>query len=527
MNLSVPTRPSATHLLREPVLYRVAVLAILVAGAWVRLMGVGSMDLWLDEAIIANLAARGELAEFLSYLGANRPLGFLYLQHGLLSIHNSEWSVRLLSWLPSLASLPLFLLASRLLLRSRAMQIAALVLFAANPWLIVYAKEFKAYSMESFLCLAMVVGMVGWERTQARQYVSLFVVSSIASVVFGFGGAMIAPVLAGALAWTQARAGFLRRARSLGFLTLALTGYLAFAAFLALRGSAENPAMVNYDDGLAPWGNAVQVPGWAFLKMTEALSQFSSLQSPLGLGDLDGLYRLMSSTAAVVSLIMLIRQRRLISALALSVPLLIPLGAALLGKWSFGVERINLFMVPTILLLVCSGVDTVVRSRPSWLQWVVPGMLIALQLPVDTVAWTGKPAYYRTQREEIVDAMAVLRSRSPQGAPDETHVSVNIFAIPALNYYTRFHTTDQKRFAGLFFGRRSFLPESGDQHRTHEAMRATLQRHGRVYFLLAHFSAEDVAALNELVADEYAKELERFEFPGVILALVEQARPTQ
>ncbi len=173
-------------------------------------------------------------------------------------------------------------------------------------------------------------------------------------------------------------------------------------------------------------------------------------------------------------------------------------------------------------------------NRPFGFLYLQHGLLsihhsewTALQLPVDTVAWTGKPAYYRTQREEIVGAMAVLRSRSPQGVPDETHIAVNILAIPALNYYSTFHATDQKRFGGLFFGRRSFLPESGDQDRTYQAMSATVRRHGRVYFLLSHFSAEDVAALSQLAADEQAKELERFEFPGVILTLVEQADPEQ
>ena len=512
---------------REPFLYRATVLTILVAGASLRLIGVGSMNLWVDEAVIANIAARGEMAEFLSYPGTNRPLGFLYLQHGLLSIYNSEWSVRLLAWLPSLATLPLFVVAARLLLRSRAMQIAALVLLAANPWLIVYAKEFKAYSLESFFCLAMIVGVVGWERTHAQRYTRLFVASSIGAVVLGLGGAMMAPVLAGALAWAQANAGFSRQARSLGFLTFGLSGYLAFAAWLALRGSATDPAMVVYDAGFAPWANAVQVPRWVFVKMSEVLAQFSSLQSPLNTGGGAGLHRLVSVIAAGVGLVTLIRENRLISALALSAALLIPLGAALLGKWSFGVERINLFMIPTVLLLVCSGLDALVRFRPAWLQWVVPGLLIALQIPVDTAAWTGKPAHYRAQREEIVDAMEVLRSRSPKGAPDETHISVNILAIPAVNYYTRFHAAERQRLGGLFFGRRSFLPESGNQDRTYQAMRATLCRHGRVYFLLSHYSVEDVAALDQLVTDAEAEERERLESPGVILALVEKADPEQ
>ena len=321
----------------------------------------------------------------------------------------------------------------------------------------------------------MIVGVVGWERTRAQRSIRFFVFSSIGAVVFGLGGAMTAPVLAGALARAQAKAGFPRRARSLGFLTFGLTGYLALAAWLALRGSAADPAMVIYDDGFAPWENAVQVPRWAFVKMSEVLAQFSSLQSPLNIGFGAGLHRLVSVIAAGVGLVMLIRDKRLISALALSAPLLIPLGAALLGRWSFGVERINLFMIPTVLLLVCSGVDALVRSRPAWLQWMVPGLLIALQLPVDTTAWTGKPADYRAQREEIVDAMEVLRSRSPKGAPDKTHISVNILAIPALNYYTRFHEAGQQRFGGLFVGRRSYLPESGNQDRTYQAMRATLR----------------------------------------------------
>ena len=58
-------------------------------------------------------------------------------------------------------------------------------------------------------------------------------------------------------------------------------------------------------------------------------------------------------------------------------------------------------------------------------------------------------------------------------------------------------------------------------------MRATLRRHGRVYFLLSHYSVEDVAALEQLVTDGQAEERERLAFPGVILALVEKAPPEQ
>jgi hypothetical protein len=61
----------------------------------------------------------------------------------------------------------------------------------------------------------------------------------------------------------------------------------------------------------------------------------------------------------------------------------------------------------------------------------------------------------------------------------------------------------------------------------YQAMRATLRRHGHVYFLLSHYSAEDVAALNQLATDGQAEERERLEFPGVILALVEKASPEQ
>ena len=61
----------------------------------------------------------------------------------------------------------------------------------------------------------------------------------------------------------------------------------------------------------------------------------------------------------------------------------------------------------------------------------------------------------------------------------------------------------------------------------YQAMRATLRRHGRVYFLLSHYSAEDVAALEQLVTDAEAEERERLEFPGVILTLVEEVSPNQ
>jgi hypothetical protein len=116
-------------------------------------------SLWLDEAALAhNIIQRGfgHLAAPLDFAQL-APLGFLWLEKcAVLLFGSSEYALRLLPLLASLAALVLFALVARRILPGIATPFA-LFLFATAPQLIYFASETKQYAFDTAGALAIVL----------------------------------------------------------------------------------------------------------------------------------------------------------------------------------------------------------------------------------------------------------------------------------------------------------------------------------------------------------------------------------
>ena len=116
-------------------------------------------SLWLDEAALAhNIIQRGfgHLAAPLDFAQL-APLGFLWLEKcAVLLLGSSEYALRLLPLLASLAALVLFALVARRILPDVAAPFA-LLLFATAPQLIYFASETKQYAFDTAGALAIVL----------------------------------------------------------------------------------------------------------------------------------------------------------------------------------------------------------------------------------------------------------------------------------------------------------------------------------------------------------------------------------
>jgi hypothetical protein len=139
---------------------RATLVLLVLLGAVLRIYQYAAdRSLWLDEAALAhNIIQRGfgHLAAPLDFAQL-APLGFLWLEKcAVLLLGSSEYALRLLPLLASLAALVLFALVARRILPGIATPFA-LFLFATAPQLIYFASETKQYAFDTAGALAIVL----------------------------------------------------------------------------------------------------------------------------------------------------------------------------------------------------------------------------------------------------------------------------------------------------------------------------------------------------------------------------------
>jgi len=136
----------------------VALIALVIFGAALRIYAyAGNPSLWLDEAALAQNIIGRSFAGLLAPLDRQQvaPLGFLWLEKAAVSLFGtSEYALRLVPLLASIAALPLFAIVARRLLEPIA-ALFALALFATATPLVYFAAEMKQYSLDVAVVLAL------------------------------------------------------------------------------------------------------------------------------------------------------------------------------------------------------------------------------------------------------------------------------------------------------------------------------------------------------------------------------------
>ena len=136
----------------------IGLITLLCIGAALRIYAyAANPSLWLDEASLAHNIIGRSFAGLLAPLDRQQvaPLGFLWLEKIAVSLFGtSEYALRLVPLLASLAALPLFAHLARRLL-SPVAALFALAIFAVSIPLLYFAAETKQYSLDVTMALAL------------------------------------------------------------------------------------------------------------------------------------------------------------------------------------------------------------------------------------------------------------------------------------------------------------------------------------------------------------------------------------
>jgi len=391
-------------------------------------------SLWLDEAMLAtnivHRSLRGLMLPLEYHQGA--PLGFLFLVKAISDVLGTrDLVLRLVPFVSALAAVPLMWLVAQEFVTGIG-PLAALALLAVNDRLIYYASEFKQYSTDALVTLALLalfLKCLGKERRAA------------AFVAFGLGGALAfwlshpSLFVAGGLALALGLALAAERDwRALGWLAAAGLVWAADLALLyvvSLRQLEADASLLSYWAGAyPPW------PPWLHGDWY-AGALAAALNNPLGLPA-----SALSAGLLLVGGASLARRRWPLLAAALA-PLLLALAASSLQKYPFA-ERLLLFAVPLALLVLAEAVERLYQlarrlSAPA--GWLAAAALGAYLIGPPALL-AGRLLKTPPRGEDIKPVMAYLdQQRRPGDA-----IYVYYGALPAFEYYAPFYGIGRGQF---------------------------------------------------------------------------------
>jgi hypothetical protein len=443
-------------------------VALLMLGGGLRALGLfGDRCLWIDEAMLALNLVNRTPAQLLEPLDWNQgaPVGFLLAVKGTISaLGAAEWSLRLVSFLASLAGMIAFTWVARRTL-SPAAAVLAVGLMALSPHLVSYAAECKQYASDAAIAIGLFAVALGLleGRGGTRRWLALAAAGAGAvwcshPATFVLGGIGTALLIQAAVARDRMRCR--AAALTVGWWLLSFVG----CYFLCLKQLGGNKYLTEYwTDHFMPLpptkiGDAAWVADHlvAFFTMPGG---FGGALMPLG------------GFAAVLGVLGLreFARERWPVALALSLPVGFLLLASGLHKYPFG-GRLLLFLIPSAVLLVARGTRAVyeaARDKDRFAAYLVVGVLVL------AAVWQTADAIRRPLRYEQLNP--VLEQVQSDIRPDD-RVYVYYSAVPAFTFYTRDRA----------------LPASsvtlGEEHRGDTAgyLSELSSLHGRVWVIHSH-----------------------------------------
>jgi hypothetical protein len=339
---------------------------LVLAGVGLRLAEYGlDRSLWLDEAFLALNIQERDSAELLGTLDFNQaaPAGYLLLvKAATLLLGDSEYVLRSIAVVASIASVPLFWICARRIL-APWVAVLALGLFALGGGMLLHAAEVKPYSSDVLVAVVLLLlAVTHWPRgaLSLRRGIAVGLVAA-ALVWFSYPAVF---VVAG-LATTLLVEAILDRNRET-VRSILVVAALACGSF-ALLSATVLDTTIGVQSALKSGAPRFFLP--LPPTSTDDLNRLARaplffFRGSIGLGTLGAV---LFGALALVGAFSLARKRAWRTLGILLSPLPFVIGASAAGLYPFG-ERFTLFYVPFALLLVAEGAWALVNAALSRLS---------------------------------------------------------------------------------------------------------------------------------------------------------------
>lgn len=365
-------------------------LAIIALGAALRVWQYAfNNTLWLDEIAltrnIVGLSPRDLLLRPLSF-DQVAPRGFLLLEKLMsLALGPSELALRLVPFVFSIVSLLLFARLAMRLLSGTATYFAVFVYAIAIP-LIRYSAEVKQYGLDAAATIALLLLALNLvDAVPSRRRLWLSGLAGVAVVWFSQTSVIVLAGLGLALAmrWLLTRDNVTLRPLLVTVPLWAIAALLAVVAgFQSMTPSTKQFMTQFWSSGFLPWpASPVTDVRWLWKQLNELFSDRSLLRYQWPAPYL---------VLAALGVAALWRARR-VHALLVVGPLAMALIAAIAHQYPL-YGRVNLYLVPILLLAVAAGAEQVRRTSGRYSPPLGSAAMFAcLIAPVATVVATPPP----------------------------------------------------------------------------------------------------------------------------------------
>ena len=423
METNIPNRTEPRDIFTPERIAR-AMLAFLWLGLAARAVRYGlRFPLWEDECFLCvNFIDRSfaELLQPLTYHQVAPPL-FLWLERAaVLLLGYSEWSLRLIPFLASLASLFLFRRLARNFLDGPGQLLAFGIFAVAYPG-IRYAAEAKQYATDLFAALLLLTMAAEWYRTRRPAWLATLALIAAPILWLSYPAAFVAGGVSLAIGATLilplARQYFSKQAANdinpprpiaiggwIVFNIAILIGFGSLMLIIRRQSGAELGFMTDYwREAFPPLSNPLQLIIWFFTVHTSEL-----LAWPIG-----GARGASAFTAIlfVIGLWQLLKTRNLFWSLLILGPLGLNFIAAMLERYPYGGHmKFSMYFGPAVCLLAGCGAATwnarTARNRPRLARRAAIGTAAALALIACASITRDVLHPYKTQSDERARAFA-------------------------------------------------------------------------------------------------------------------------
>jgi uncharacterized membrane protein len=400
-----------------------AVAAILLLALALRLPGIATRSLWIDELYTEWFAARSftDLWTDVPTYETHPPFYYSLLRLWTLLFGSSELGLRSLSLLFSLGTVFALAVGGRVLAAGKGhwLGVAGAALLALNYANIRDAQNARPYAMQTFVCTVAVLAAVLLVRrlldSENQRYARSWI-----------GPAVILGVSAGIGLWIHNTGFFIAFGLWLGLAatlivtppTLRLRNLVIFVGAGVLALLVWAPYLPIFIDqsrrfmGLAFWLTPKARDLWSAWMLLLGPNPFIVfLALALTLAGTAGLFRSRPGVAILVAIILI-------------VPLYLMLAVSFTVKPIY-IQRLFAWMVPLAMVMMAAGVALVPGGR--WVRWPLAAVLVVI---------SGAQTWYDFQRP-IDDWKSIVERIAREAEPGDVVIAVPAEGSIAVDYYAK------------------------------------------------------------------------------------------
>jgi 4-amino-4-deoxy-L-arabinose transferase-like glycosyltransferase len=449
----------------------VTLVALILIGAYFRSRRywLDPLGLWLDEATWAIRLFRRSLTEL-----EFRPIGYMALTKLIVKVYCDERSLRLLSYVAGLASLPIAADISKYLFESRLVRVLCVAVVAYHPLLIDMAREFKPYSVEFCVHLGLLWLFVRWRKERSRLWLGALLVCSVLAFPFAYNIVFLLPGLFTLLGSVFLRARAYRALLATVCAAIAAAAVMATIYVSALRGTTQDTGGSTehfwgkkYDVFYLP--NAQQ-PHRATTRLRWLARKYCDLaafpgshgnpsrkggfavgETPHKLAEVGCYAWLVLHGFGLLTLLAYRRQWLLL----LTGPLLTCVVFNALSLWPFGAFRSNVFLLAYLVLIPMFGLDVLLAMRVVLARLagaLGSALLLIANLSSGFEPHTRKHFFSgQTEMTSLVTRMAAIRAEQPDKLRlHATPVLLDSYSCAPFIFEASYNDSARRQFAQFF-----------------------------------------------------------------------------